>query len=248
MWTPVRSSSANRQIVHCRGRVDDRGNLEFDVDVTSSGHFARMLSGRGNIDPAVTAAIVLGVAPPAIQASVDNITALSPDEVLTHIVGRIIGWAVVEPQRMVMRPKLAGWMASDTLAGRPDPGWVGFPMTAFDTLSIRFPEGWTPELWPAAVFQPRFLGECGEARSFSDGQLTIVRHVRWDGSGRSESDIAGSAEVRRSYREASNAEWIFRLIGSPRLPDSTVKTDQTSDSTKPAGSGDSRSGAKGGRK
>jgi len=121
-------------------------------------------------------------------------------------------------------------------------------MTAFDTLSIRFPEGWTPELWPAAEFQPSLLGECGEARSFSDGVLTVVRHVRWDGTGRSESDMAGSAEVRQAYRAAGNAEWIFRLIGSSPFPDSGVNTNETGDSAKPAGSGDSRNGTKGGGK
>ena len=248
VWTPVRSSVENRQVLHCRGRVDDRGNLEFDAHVTSRGHFARMLPLHGNFDPAVAAAIVLGVAPPAIQASVDSVSALAADEVAMHIAGRIIGWAVVEPRRMVVRPRLAGWMASDTLGGRPDPGWVDFPMTVYDTLIIKFPEGWAPELWPAAVFQPRVLGECGEVRSFSDGQLMVVRHLRWDGAGRSESELRGSADVRRSYRGAGNAEWIFRMADSSPLKDSSARTNGTGDSTSPKGSGSIGGGSKrGGR-
>jgi hypothetical protein len=242
--TPSPSSTVNRQVVHCRGRVDERGNLEFDARVTSRGHFARGLPLRGNFDRAVAAAIVLGVAPPAIQASVESVNALSADEVITHIAGRIIGWAVVEPRRMVVRPRLAGWMASDTLAGRADPGWVEFPMTVYDTLMITFPEGWAPEFWPAAVFQPKTLGECGEARDFSDGQLMVVRHLRWDGTGRSDSELHGSADVRRSYREAGNAEWTFRMTEPSRLRDSSVRMNGAGDDAKPKGSGDTGGGSR----
>ncbi|MBI5869261.1 MAG: hypothetical protein HZB43_13405 [candidate division Zixibacteria bacterium] len=243
VWTPERSSDENRQVVRCDGKLDDRGNLAFDATVTVRGHFARMLPIHGNGDQAATAAIVLGVAPPAIQATVDQIRAVSPDEVFMHISGRIMGWAVVEPQRMVVRPRLAGWMASDTLLGRPDPGWAGFAMNAYDTLSVRFPEGWSPELWPAAVFQPMTLGECGEKRTFDQGELRVNRHLRWDGRGRSEDELEGSATLRRSYREASNAEWIFRLSEDRQLRDSSVRTNDGVGSAKPKGSGSSGGGS-----
>jgi len=243
-WTPIRSSEENRQIVNCKGRVDSKGNLEFDASITSRGHFARMLPLHGNFDPMAAAAVVLGVASPAIQASVDNVSALSADEVSIHIAGRITGWAVVEPRRMVVRPKLAGWMSSDTLGGRPDPGWVEFPMTVYDTLIVQFPEGWSPELWPVATFQPRTLGECGEARSFSDGELAVVRHLRWDGTGRAESELRGLADVRKSYREAGNSEWIFRMADSVPTRDSTAKTNDTRDGAGSKGSGGSGAGSR----
>lgn len=244
-WTPVRTGSENRQVVRCSGKVDDRGNLTFDAYVTARGHFARMLPVHGNGDQAATAAIVLGVAPPAIQASVDQIRALSPDEVLMHITGRIMGWAVVEPQRMVVRPRLAGWMASDTLLGRPDPGWVGFAMSAYDTLTVRFPEGWAPELWPPAVFQPMTLGECGEGRTFANGELSVFRHLRWDGIGRSDTELSGSATLREAYRDAGNAEWIFRLTEALPLGDTAGRSNDGVDSSKPKGTGSTGGGTGG---
>jgi hypothetical protein len=243
-WTPGNSSAENRQIVHSQGRVDDKGNLEFTAQVTSGGHFARMLPLRGNFNQA--AAAILGIAPPAIQATVDSVTALSADEVTMRIAGRIAGWAVVEPRRMVVHPKLAGWMSADTIAGRPDPGSAEFPMTVYDTLVVDFPEGWTPELWPVATFTPNALGESGEARSFSNGQLMVVRHLRWDGTGRSESELLGSASVRGSYKNAGNAEWIFRLPDSAPQNDSAPGTKGSRDGANSKGPDKAGGGSKGG--
>jgi hypothetical protein len=212
------------------GELDAEGNLEFRARVSSRGHYAQLLPHSGSTSLVSPIAAILGVAAPAIEGELDGVEVVSSDEVTTRVHGRIDGWAVGGPTRMVVRPRLAGWMAVDTLAGRPTPSRVDFPQLAFDTLVIRFPEGWEPELWPAAGFQSGTAGEFGEARFFEDGRLVLVRHVRWEECGRSKSGQRGAALLRTAYSEAENAEWIFRLISAADDTDSLDRTQESLDS------------------
>jgi len=210
--TPCRTAPENRQTVRCEGRLDAEGNLDFEARVSASGHYAQLLPVDGGMDPSTAAAAVLGIAPPALEGMLENVRVVSSDELALQVHGRIKGWAVSEPKRMVIRPRLAGWMAVDTLGGRAAPGHVDFPQIVYDTLVIEFPKGWAPELWPTAEFQSETTGEFGEVRTFEDNRLTIVRHLRWEQCDRSEPGQHRAARLRACYRAAENAEWIFRDI------------------------------------
>jgi len=167
--TPCRPASENRQIVHSEGELDEDGNLHFSARITFSGHFAEMIPVNGGRDASSLAAAILGVAPPSIMAQIDGLEVISPNEVQAVISGRLEGWAIGGPQRMVLRPRLAGWMAVDTLAGRLDPGLADFPLKTFDTLLVKLPPHWEPELWPTAAFYSTGNGEFGEGREFTGG-------------------------------------------------------------------------------
>ncbi len=235
LQTPSRSGDENRQVVRCTGALDERGNLEFNVVITAKGHFAQMLPFHGNLDPQGKVAVVLGVAPPAIKGTLDDINVLSSDEVALHLKGRIIGWAVAGPKRMVVRPRLGGWMATDTLLGRPNPGYVEFPEDIYDTLVIDFPAGWIPELWPSAPDDSSAGGLFHERCDFTRGQMTLSRRLKWDRSDRSDEERMASARLRGDYRAAANAEWVFRKAEGESRADSSNGTNGGSDSLDTAG-------------
>lgn len=229
--TPCRPASENRQTVYCEGQLDANGDLEFHARISSSGHYAQLLPVDGGMNASAAAAAVLGIAPPAFEGSLDDVRVVSSDAVMLQVHGRIRGWGLSEPSRIAVRPRLAGWAAVDTLAGRAAPGLADFPQRAYDTLVITLPEGWAPELWPAAEFRSEPTGEFGEARTFEDGRLTVVRHIRWDQCDRSPSGQQSAARLRSYYRAAENAEWVFRDVGARNEssnPDETGRVNRSS--------------------
>jgi hypothetical protein len=241
--TPCRPARENRRVVYCEGQIDEEGNLDFEARLTSSGHYAQLLPIDAAMNPVMAAAAVLGVAPPALEASLDPVQAVSADEVRAVVRGRILGWALTGQKRLIVRPRLGGWMAADTLAGRAEPGRTDFPQMVFDTLAIRFPKGWAPELWPAAEFRSETGGEFGEARSFENGKLVLVRHVRWEQCERDESARRTAARLRASYREAGNAEWVFRDSSASNDADSFNAVDTSTGLSVPSGQVPHDSGA-----
>jgi hypothetical protein len=248
--TPCRPATENRQTVYCEGQLDTDGNLSFQARVFSSGHYAQLLPIDGGMNASAAVAAVLGIAPPALDGVLDEMRVVSSDEIVLRVHGRIRGWGLSEPSRMGVRPRLAGWVAVDTLAGRAAPGRADFPQIVYDTLVISFPDGWAPELWPAAQFQSEPTGEFGEARTFENDRLTIVRHIRWDQCDRSAYGQESAARLRSVYRAAENAEWVFRDIGVPndssapdssgRARNSVMKLDLVPRDTMSAASGDSQ--------
>ncbi len=211
--TPCRPAIENRQTVYCEGQVGIDGNLDFKARISSSGHYAQLLPIDGGMNASAAAAAVLGIAPPALEGALDEVRVVSSDAVALEVHGHIRGWGLSEPNRMAVHPRLAGWVAADTLAGRAAPGQADFPQIVYDTVVITFPKGWTPELWPAAEFQSEATGEFGEARTFENGRLTVVRHIRWDQCDRSVNGQQSAARLRSYYRAAENAEWVFRDVG-----------------------------------
>jgi hypothetical protein len=246
--TPCRPTTENRQTTYCEGQLDREGNLDFQARISSSGHYAQLLPIDGGMDSSAAAAAVLGIAPPSLNGCLDEVRVVSSDEVAIRVHGHVRGWALSEPSRMVVRPRLAGWTAVDTLAGRAAPGQADFPQIVYDTLVISFPEGWVPELWPAADYRSETTGEFGEARSFEDGRLVVVRHIRWEQCDRSESGQRSAARLRSFYRAAENAEWVIRDLGGggSSIRDSTgiIKNPVVNDRLAPK---DSASAAGGGR-
>lgn len=220
--TPCRSASENRQALYCEGRLTDDGDLEFTARVRAAGHFAQMLPLHGGLPAEGAVAVILGVMPPSIRGVLDNVAVVSPDEVNAEMRGRIRGWALVGPQRMVIRPQLAGWAAMDTIGGRPDPGHVDYPQIAFDTMVIEFPANWAPEFWPVAEYRAPTAGEFGEGRTFENNRLVIIRHLRWEECRRDEAVRRAGAPLRSAYRSSRVAEWVFRKAEENRIsPDTT---------------------------
>lgn len=231
--TPCRPATENRQSVYCEGQLDTDGNFDFAARISSSGHYAQLLPIDGGMHASAAAAAVLGIAPPALEGTLDEVRVVSSDAVALQVHGRIRGWGLSEPSRIAVHPRLAGWVAVDTLYGRAAPGQADFPQIVYDTLVITFPKGWAPELWPAAEFQSATTGEFGEARTFENGRLTVVRHIRWDQCDRSANGQESAARLRSYYRAAENAEWVFRDIGAASDSSAPKDSGQTSGSVMP---------------
>ncbi|MBD3298322.1 MAG: DUF3857 domain-containing protein [candidate division Zixibacteria bacterium] len=236
--TPCKTSDDNRQRVRCEGELDADGNLSFHARVVSSGHFAAMTPANGGRNGSELAAAILGVMPAATLATIDAIEVISPSEIATTISGRIDGWAIGGTRRMVVRPRLGGWMANDTIGGRIDPGTVRFPVRSFDTIVVHFPAGWQPELWPTAEYHSTANGEFGEARSFESGRLEVVRHLRWEKCDRSPSSRRENKALRDAFQAARSGEWVFNHIEesnhgdtSHHAADSLSKATRTLDET-----------------
>lgn len=229
MRTPALAGRRNRLITHCEGWLDADGHLDFRARVHASGHFARRLPLRGELDDRDAVATILGIAPPALEATVERIEVVAADAIAVHLRGRITGWALADAEQMQLRPRVAGWAAVDTLVGRPDPVRVGFPRIVYDTLVIHFPPGWTPNLWPTAPFHSEAAGEMGEGRTFTDTTLTIVRHLRWEGTDRSAAERRAEARLSRALQSAQNADWLFNSSG-PLVPVSDDTTAHVPDS------------------
>lgn len=207
--TPCRSAAENRQSVHCVGRLSDDGDLEFEARLRVSGHYAQMFPLHGGASADGVVAVILGVMPPAIHGILEDVTVVSPDEITARLSGRIRGWALAGPQRMVVRPRMTGWTSVDTLSGRADPAYMDIPQIVFDTVVIHFPPGWQPEFWPVADFLAPTSGEFGEGRTFEDRTLTVIRHMRWEECRRTETVRRDGGLLRAAYMNARNAEWVF---------------------------------------
>jgi hypothetical protein len=235
--TPCRTSNENRQSVYCEGRLTDEGDLEFTARLRVSGHYAQMFPLHAGISTGGIVAMVLGVAPPAINGSLEHVSVVSPDEITAEMRGMIRGWALAGPQRMVVRPRLSGWTSMDTLAGRADPSYVDFPQIVFDTVVITFPPHWEPEFWPSAEFLSPSAGEFGEGRAFENNRLVIMRHLRWEECRRSDAIRRVGGTLRAAYRGAKNAEWVFRRVeqGGPAVD--TVPLSRDGDTGSPASGG-----------
>jgi hypothetical protein len=231
--TPCRPAAENRRTMHCRGQLDMDGNLEFRARIASAGHYAQLLPLDSRRPPPIVAAAILGVAAPALTAELGPVEVVSADEVTAVIRGQITGWALTGQKRLVVRPQLGGWRTVDTLAGGIGPGRTHFPQLVFDTLVIHFPSGWSPELWPEAEFRSETSGEFGEARTFEDDSLVVVRHVRWEPCERTDIARQSTAQLRSAYREAGNVEWIFREDDDDELGGSFDTVEVPSESTIP---------------
>ena len=145
--------------------------------------------------------------------------------------GTILGWALTSARQIQLRPRTSGWVTADSLAGRPDPGQVEFPETVIDTIAIRFPPGWSPDFWPAAAFHTEEQGEMGEVSSFVDGTLTIARRLRWYAHDRSAESQQAAGRLRRAFRKAQNAEWLFHPVPIDSVSQDATKSDSSPDDT-----------------
>jgi hypothetical protein len=217
--TPSSDAHDNWLVTHSEGSLTTDGDLEFQCRVTASGHFARHMPMHSEFDNTAAIAAILGIAPPAVAGEVDGFQVVGSDTITVDLHGSILGWAIAEPDRIQIQPRLAGWAALDTLAGRVDPAQIDFPAMVYDTLIIHFPDGWLPELWPATPFHSETAGEMGDVRSFEDGTLTILRHLRWGASGRSATDLTAVARLRQAYRDALTSDWLFRPVEIRTPPD-----------------------------
>ncbi|GAB4326591.1 MAG: hypothetical protein Kow0074_21310 [Candidatus Zixiibacteriota bacterium] len=222
--TPCGTSEDNRQSIYCEGELDADGNLNFYARVTSSGHFAAMTPANGGRNGSQLAGAILGVTPAALLATIDAIEIISPNEIATIISGRIEGWAIGGTHRMVVRPRLGGWMADDTLAGRLDPGHVTFPVHSSDTLIVQFPPGWQPELWPAAEYYSSGNGEFGEMRGFEGGRLEIIRRLKWKTCERSTASRRENEALRDAFLAAQSGEWVFKYVEADDRGDTSLHT------------------------
>lgn len=217
VYTPSQSSQENRLVAHVEGQVDSAGTLSFSARILAGGHFARRLPLVLGSGEKPDLAAILGISRPVLTGQLDSSRAISAEAIALAIHGQITNWALAGPKQILIHPSLAGWVPADTLGGRADPGYADFPQIADDTLIVRLPSGWTPELWPAAAYHSEATGEFGEKRELIDGTLTVIRHLRSDAPGRSESERAASARLRASYRSARTADWLFH-IGDATAP------------------------------
>jgi hypothetical protein len=237
LQTPARTAYDNWLVTRTDGVLTPEGDLEFSTRVLASGHFARRLPLRGELDHAVAPAVILGIAPTAVEGTAERFEAVAPDSIEAHLSGTIRGWALTSRKQIQLRPRIGGWVNADSLAGRPDPGAVEFPEMVFDTLAIRFPPGWAPDFWPAAAFHSEEQGEMGEVSSFVDGTLTIVRRLSWHALDRSEETRQAAGRLRRAFRKAQDAEWLFHPlpVDSPSVdrPSETAPDDSTTGALQP---------------
>ncbi len=208
--TPDRSASHNLLVTRLNGTLDDKGDLQFAAKVEATGHFARRFPLQGRWSPQLAAAVFLGVSIPSCEASLDSIAVTSADAIAAYLHGTIRGWALPGPRQIVIRPRQAGWVSADTLGGRPDPGSIDFAEMVSDSLTVRIPDGWVPEFWPAAEALADSLGDFHEAHQFAEGILTVTRSLNFDAPARIPSQRRSSARLRAAYRAAESAEWLFR--------------------------------------
>lgn len=210
VWTPDRVAGQNVMTSRIDGTLSLEGDLEFTAGVFASGHFARQLPLQGRLNPQVAAAVILGVSITAIDAWLDSISVVSGEAIYAHLHGKIRGWALAGQRQIVIRPRGSGWASNDTIGGRPEPVRVDFAQTVCDSLAVTLPEGWLPDFWPAAQPVSNAIGSVGETRTFENGQLSVVRNLRVDTSGREAVDRRNSAMLRSEYGEAGGAEWVFK--------------------------------------
>ncbi|MEW5701555.1 MAG: DUF3857 domain-containing protein [Candidatus Zixiibacteriota bacterium] len=209
LFTPSQTAAQNRFVTRMEGTLDSVGDLNFTAHVLASGHFARCLPLRGGSDARDNIAVLLGVARPSVDGIVDRIEVVASDAIAADLRGRISGWAVSGPHQLLIRPAPAGWVAADTLGGRPDPGHVEFRQSVDDTLIVHLPQDWSAQYWPTAPPAVDSGGEFREERELNDGALVLTRHLRWDALGRTDGERHTLSRIRAAYRAARNAEWLF---------------------------------------
>jgi transglutaminase-like putative cysteine protease len=220
LWTPDRSADQNVMATRLDGVLQSNGDLSFTAGVYASGHFARQLPLQGRLNPEVSAAVILGASTTALDAWLDSISVVSGEAIYAHLHGTIRGWALAGQKQIVVRPRVGGWVANDTLGRRPEPSLVDFAQSVYDTLSVQMPEGWEPDFWPAGSSHEESVGRFDETRHFAAGRLTVLRQLRANTPGREPDDRRAASRLRTAHRLACGAEWVFKRSESRPEDDS----------------------------